>query len=80
MALIYVKRGCDLSGLSGSRYDADAFGKRYKFRQGLSLHLLHHPVAMGLDSTCSTTQRAGDLLVGIAANDKLEDFPLAWRQ
>ena len=25
-------------------------------------------------------QRAGNLLVGVAANDKFEDFPLAWRQ
>ena len=25
-------------------------------------------------------QRAGDLLVGVAANDKFEDFPLARRQ
>ena len=55
MALIYVKQGCDLRGLSGSRRDAEAFGKRYKFRQGPCPHLLHDPVTMGLDRTFGTT-------------------------
>ncbi len=77
MALIYVKQGGGLDRLSGRRRDADPFGKRYKFRQGPNLHLLHDPVAMGLDGTFGTTYRAGDLLVGIAANDKLENFSLA---
>ena len=36
-ALIYVKQGGGLSRLSGSRRNADPFGKRYKFRQGPSL-------------------------------------------
>ena len=27
-----------------------------------------------------TAYRPSDLLVGFAANDQLEDFPLAWRQ
>ena len=78
--LIYVKPGGDLGRLSGSRRNADAFGKGHKFRQGPNLHFLHHPVAMGLDGTFGTAQRAGDLLVGVAANDKVEDFPLARRQ
>ena len=44
------------------------------------MHFLHHPVAMGLNGTFGPAQRAGDLLVGVAANDKFEDFPLARRQ
>jgi hypothetical protein len=35
---------------------------------------------MGLDRAFGPTQLAGDLLVGVAANDKLEDLPLARRQ
>ena len=44
------------------------------------LHLLHHPVAMGLDRAFGRAQCVGDLLVGLAANDELEHFPLARRQ
>ena len=65
---------------SGSHKNAEPLAKGYKFRQGLDLHLLHHPVAMGLDGTLGTTQRAGDLLVAVAANDKVENLPLARRQ
>ena len=53
-ALIYVKQGRGLGRLSGSRRNADPLGKGYKFRQGPNLHLLHHPVAMGLDGTFGT--------------------------
>ena len=35
---------------------------------------------MGLDGTFGTASREGDLLVGVAANDKQKDFPLARRQ
>ena len=35
---------------------------------------------MGLDGALGAAQRAGDLLVGVAANDKFEDLPLARRQ
>ena len=70
-----------LGRLSGSRRtNADPLGKGYKFRQGLDLHFLHHPVAMGLDGTFGPAQLAGDLLVCVAANDKFEDLPLARRQ
>ena len=55
-------------------------GKGDKFRQGSDLHFLHHPLAMGLDRALGRAQRVGDLLVGLAANNKLEDFPLARRQ
>ena len=65
---------------SGSHKNAEPLAKGYKFRQGLDLHLLHHPLAMGLDSTLGTTQRASDLLVAVAANDKVENLPLAWCQ
>ena len=33
-----------------------------------------------LIGTFGTAQRAGDLLVGVAANDKFEDLPLTRRQ
>jgi hypothetical protein len=35
--------------MSVVRDNADPFGKGDKFRQGLDLHFLHHPMAMGLD-------------------------------
>ena len=70
-----------LGCLSCSRVkNAGPLGKRHKFRQGPNLHFLHDPVAMGLDGTLGATQRASDLFVDVAANDKLENFPLAWRQ
>ena len=60
--------------------DADPLGKGHKLRQGFDLHLLHHIVAMGFHGSFGTAYRPSDLLVVIAANDKLENFPLAWRQ
>ena len=70
-----------LDGLSGSRHKGtDALSKRYKFRQTPNLHFLHHPVAMGLDGAFGTAYRAGGLLVGVTANETLEDLPLARRQ
>src|SRR5258705_5673162 len=55
-------------------------GKRHQLREGLDLHLLHHPVAMRLDRALGRTQYDGNLLVGLAANNELEDLPLARRQ
>jgi hypothetical protein len=69
-----------LDCLSGSRRNADTLSEGYKFRQGPNLHFLHHPMAMGLDGAFGTAQRVGDLLVGLAANDKVENLPLARRQ
>ena len=69
-----------LDCLSGSRRNADPLGQGYKFRQRLDLHFFHHPVTMGLDGTFGTAQFAGDLFVWVAANNKVEDFSLAWRQ
>jgi hypothetical protein len=60
--------------------NADPLGQRNKLGQGPNLHLLHHLVAMGLDGPFGRSQRAGDLLVEIAANDQFEDLPLARRQ
>ena len=69
-----------LGCLSGSRgKNADTFGKGNEFSHGSDLHFLHHPVAMSLDRALGPAYRAGDLLVGVAANDKLEDLPLARR-
>lgn len=48
--------------------------------QRLDLHFRHHPVAIGFDGTFGPTYRAGDRLVGLAANDNLDDLPLARRQ
>jgi hypothetical protein len=70
-----------LDCLSGSRHkNADPLGKGHEFRQGPNLHFRHHPLAMGLDGALGTTQREGDVLVGVAANDKFKDFPLTRRQ
>ena len=71
---------CEMAALSRRLKSADPLGKRYKFRQGLGLHFLHHSVAVGLDGAFGRSQRVGDLLVGIAANDKVEDLPLTRRQ
>jgi hypothetical protein len=64
----------------GSRQNADALGEGYKFRQGLDLHFLHHPVAMGLDGAFGPADCVGNLLVGVATNDKQKDFTFARRQ
>ena len=48
--------------------------------QALDLHFLHHSVAMGLDGPFGTAACAGNLLVGVAANDKFKNFPLTRRQ
>ena len=69
-----------LSAAGRAAQDPSSFSKGNEFSQGLDLHFLHHPVAMGLNGTFGPAQRAGDLLVGVAANDKFEDFPLARRQ
>src|SRR5258707_14969202 len=66
--------------LSGCRRNAEAFGKGHKFRQRLDLHFLHNPVAMGLDGAFGRTDCAGNVLVGVAANDKVEDLTLTRRQ
>ena len=56
---------------------ADPFGKRNKFRQGPNLQLLHNLLSVGFDRALGPAQRAGDMLVGVADNDKVEDLPLA---
>ena len=72
-----------LSRLSGTRQisqNSGPLGKRNQFGKGLDLQLLHHPVAMGLDRALGRAQYVGNLLVGLAANDKIEDLALARRQ
>jgi hypothetical protein len=59
--------------------NADPLGEGGKFGQGLNLHFLDHPLAVGFDCAFGRAQRARDLFVGLAANDKLEDLPLARR-
>ena len=80
MALIYVKQGCDLSRLSGNRRNADPLGQRHQFRHGSDLHFLHHPLTVRLDRALCAAQGIPSLLVGLAANNKLEDLPFARRQ
>jgi hypothetical protein len=46
----------------------------------LNLHLLHQPVAMSFNGTLGHAELMGDMLVGLAANDKLEDLAFARRQ
>ena len=58
----------------------DPFGKGDKFSQRLNLHLLHHPVAVCLDGALGRAELMGDMLVCLAANDKLENLALARRQ
>src|SRR6266481_1443775 len=72
-----------LSRLSGTRQisqNPSTLGKGDQLGEGLDLQLLHHPVAMGLDRAFGRAQYVGDLLVGLAANDKIEDLALARRQ
>ena len=59
--------------------DSGPLGEGNQFRERLDLHLLHHPVAMGLDRALGRTQYVADLLVGLAANDEFEDFAFARR-
>jgi hypothetical protein len=42
--------------MSVARHDTNPLGEGHKFRQGLDLHFLHHPVAMGLDRPFSPRQ------------------------
>ena len=60
-----------------ARHNANSFRKGNEFGQRLNLHFFHHPVAMSLDRALGPAQLAGDMLVGVADNDKVEDLPLA---
>jgi hypothetical protein len=66
--------------VTGRAQDADPLRKGDKFRHGSDLHFLHHAMAVSLDRALCGTQGVGGLLVGLAANDLLEDLPLARRQ
>ena len=66
---------------SGTRQkSADPLGQRHQFRHGSDLHFLHHPLAVRLDRALRAAQGIPGLLVGLAANNKLEDLPFARRQ
>ena len=70
-----------LDCLSGSRHNADPLGKGHKLRQGFDLT---SPPSRYGDGPSRYALYSGSpkqfRLLGIAANDKLEDFPLARRQ
>src|SRR5580658_4338834 len=68
------------AGIRRVAQDTGALGKGDQFREGLDLHLLHHPVAMSLDRSLGCAQNVADLLVGLAANDEIKDFAFARRQ
>jgi hypothetical protein len=57
--------------------NASPLGKGDEFRKGLNLHFLHYVVAMGLDRALGPACCTGYLLTGLAANDIVEDLPLA---
>ena len=61
----------------GSRHNSDPFGKRNKFRQHPNPQLLHNLLSVGFDRALGPAQRAGETLVGVANDDKVEDLPLA---
>ena len=69
-----------LSGIRQISQNPSTLGKRDQLREGLDLQLLHYSVAMRLDRAFGRAQYVGDLLVGLAANDKIEDLALARRQ
>ena len=75
-AFLFRSTNC-LSSLSGSRTsNADPLGKGDQFRHGLNLHFRHNPVAVGLYGAYGAAQFASNVLVGAAANDKVQDLPL----
>jgi hypothetical protein len=59
--------------------NAATLGKGNKLCQSLNLQLLHHPLAMGFDRALGRAQCVRGVLVGVAANDPLEDLPFARR-
>jgi hypothetical protein len=67
-----------IGGCTGQ--NAKPLGKGDKFHKRLHLHFFHHSVAMGLDRAFGAAQHAGGLFVGVAANDMVENLPLARRQ
>src|SRR5439155_3837798 len=69
-----------LSGIRQISQNSGPLGKGDQFGKGPHLELFHHSVAMRLDRALGRAQYAGNLLVGLAANDEFEDFALARRQ
>jgi hypothetical protein len=59
--------------------DVEPLGKGDKFGYGSDLHFFHHLMSVCLDRAFRGTQDAGSLPVGLAANYKLENLPLARR-
>ncbi len=60
--------------------NANPFSKGDKFWQGLDLHFLHHPMAVGLDRARRGSEFIRDLLVDPASHHQIEYLPLARRQ
>src|SRR3954464_1014737 len=52
-------------------------GKGNKLCQSLNLQLLHQSLAMGFDRALGRAQCVRGVLVGVAANNPLEDLPRA---
>src|SRR5215475_12432737 len=60
--------------------NAKPFREGYQLRQRLNAHLFHHSVPVSLDGAFRRSQHLRNLLVDLAAHDKLEDLMLARRQ
>ena len=71
------KRLMILRTSSAAGRDACTLGERDKLRHASNLQLLHRLLPVSLDRALRPAQSAGDMLVGVADNDKVEDLPLA---
>ncbi len=49
-------------------------------RKRTCLHFLHHPCAMNFHSALTDTELVRNYFIGLAGNDKVEDFVLTFRQ
>ena len=56
--------------------EAITHGEADKFTDGMQIEFFHDATAMGFDGVDAEVERGGDLLVGLAFGDHLEDFAL----
>ena len=59
--------------------ETDPLGRGDKYWQGLDLHFLHHPLAVGLDRPLRGSEFIRDLLVHPASHHQIEHLPLVRR-
>src|SRR5450631_963483 len=63
-----------------ARRNRQLFGHPDEVRQRARLHFLHGSAPVQLDGGFAGAERAGDLLIGQAANHQRHDFALPWAQ